>query len=362
MKKHLIAAAVAAAIAAPAMAQNVTLSGTLDFAAANQTGTIAGIKGTTVSSTIGNSATSSINIVAIEDLGGGMKAEARYELDPRLWMNDGSASMARHQAFIGLSGGFGNIRLGAPNSLSLGVFGTSSPFGTNVGGGYVGTEFGLTSVPRYSRSVRYDSPNLNGVTLSAIYAPGNDEVVTQSAAANGIPNARPTKEFGATYSSGALNVAFVHRITDATAVAATPFAVRAANGAIWFDANGANAADARAESAWSSLGANYKLGATTVYFGWNNGETNNATGAPLTTKGNRVALKHDMGAMSLLAGYSSQKTDGSATVPKQSVLGLRADYNLSKRSVAYAAYEDYNNGLVAADERKITSVGIRHSF
>jgi hypothetical protein len=47
----------------------VTLSGVLDFAAANVGGTQLWAKGSTVSTTVGNSATSVIRIAAVEDLG-----------------------------------------------------------------------------------------------------------------------------------------------------------------------------------------------------------------------------------------------------------------------------------------------------
>jgi predicted porin len=327
----------------------VTISGVMDYAFASQSGSAAGVKGQTVSTNIGTSATSVIRFIAVEDLGGGMKATAQYNLDPRTFSNDGTA-MGRDEVFMGLSGGFGNIRLGSPNSPTLATFLASSPLGTGVGSGYVGLEFGNTAVPRYNRSVRYDTPNMNGLTLSAVYVPGNDEANTASAAANGIPNARASSELGAAYSNGALNINLAYRTIDAADYNATPFALRTTNGAVWFDTFAATAT-AGAKSTWTSVAANYKFGSTTLYAGMNDGKTNGA----LDTKGNRVAVKHNMGAIDLIAQYATQKTGAT----EHKVTGLRADYSLSKRTAAYAGYENYDFG---ATDRKITSVGVRHAF
>jgi len=351
MKKSLIALAALAATASFAQS-SVTLSGVIDYAYAGQSGTATGVKGNTVSTNIGTSATSSINFGAVEDLGGGMKAEARYEIDPRAWANDASNSLGRHQAYVGLSGGFGNVRLGSPNNLSLGAWVAGSPLGTGVGSGYVGLDFGLLAGPRYNRSVRYDSPNFSGLTLSAVYAPGNDEANTASAAANGIPNSRPTTELGAAYNNGPLNIVAVYRSIDATDRAATTYALRDTNGAVWYP-GGVNAASAGAKSTLTTISANYNIGSTTLYASVNDGKTS-AAAAP-DTKGSRVALKHDVGAMSLIAQYGTQKTG----TTELKVTGLRGDYALSKRSAAYVGYENFDFG---ATDRKITSVGVRHSF
>jgi predicted porin len=358
MKKTLIALAVLAVSGAAVAQSTVSISGIVDFAYAQQGGTMAGVKGTTVSSNIGTSATSAINFNVIEDLGGGMKAQGFYALDTRTWMNDASNSLGRHEAYVGVSGGFGNLRLGSPNSLTLGTWLTGTPLGTGVGAGYLPVEFGNTAVPRYNRSVRYDSPRMGGLTLSAIIVPGNDEAVTASPALNGIPNSRATTEIGAAYNQGALNIAVAHRTVDASTRAASDYELRAINGNIWHGtagsaANEANLAAAGLKSTWTTVGANYKVGATTLYAGFNDGNGSGATA--LKTQGNRFGVRHDMGAIAVMGQMATQKTNGVET----KVTGLRADYALSKRSAAYVGYENLDN---TAATRKIASVGVRHSF
>ncbi len=355
MKKTLIALAVLAVSGAAVAQSSVTISGVIDYAFAKQGGTIAGVKGDTVSTNIGTSATSVIRFIAVEDLGGGMRATAQYNLDPRTIANDGASSLNRDEVFVGVSGGFGNIRLGSPNSLTLGTWLTGTPLGTGVGSAYSPTEFGFTAVPRYNRSVRYDSPRMGGLTLSAIFVPGNDTATTASAAANGIPNARSVTEIGAAYTQGALNIAVAHRTIEASSFAATAYETRAATGNVWF-VGAANAASAGAKSTWTTVGANYKLGATTLFAGFNDGQISGA--AATDTKGNRIGVRHDMGAISLMGQMLSQKTAGVET----KVTGLRADYALSKRSAAYVGYENLDNGAASANTRKIASVGVRHAF
>ena len=82
MKKHLIAAAVAAAVAVPAMAQNVTLSGyveagyqDLSFSGDATTRTNEELKAFTA----GPFGSSRLVISGSEDLGGGLKAGFRLE-------------------------------------------------------------------------------------------------------------------------------------------------------------------------------------------------------------------------------------------------------------------------------------------
>ncbi|MEN9886155.1 MAG: hypothetical protein RL758_733 [Pseudomonadota bacterium] len=407
----------------------MTLSGVLDFAAANVGGTQLWAKGSTVSTTVGNSATSVIRIAAVEDLGGGMKATAFYALDPRTWANDNlqvtnntgvvtntgahpssytnagtgtqvntlgtvagqantTTGMARDEAYVALEGGFGNVKLGSPNSIGLTSFLSSSPLGTGVGSGY--GLAGTFSNVRYNRSVRYDSPNMSGFSASVLFAPGNDQtavttVATQSATsgqitpavpvANFIPNARKVTEIGLRYANGPMSVTYTN-ISQAAQTAATG----------WY-ANAVGTAAAKTSA--NILDASYNFGSTTVYAGWNDGDRLAPTSATNTaaadSKGYRVALKQNFGAIDLIAQYSQQEalaatgfsggpagtanTTSTTAVLKAKVTGLRADYNLSKTAALYLGYEKYDTGIAydakaptTTGERTITSLGLRKSF
>ncbi len=370
----------AALAATGAFAQSsVTISGNLDFAAGKVSGTQVGQNGTTVSTASGLvSSTSVLRFIAVEDLGGGMKATAQYNFDPRSLANDSLANtlnsataptantttgLARDELFVGLSGGFGNVRLGSPNSLGLAAHSTSSPLGTGIGSGYsgggtAGTMTNSYVQTRYSRSVRYDTPNIAGFTASLVYAPGNDQVPAAATTALSIPNNRKATEFGLSYSAGPLNASFAN-VRQAAQTNPTG----------WYSVaypNAAAPADNPAKTSVNVLGVNYNLGATTLYAGWNKGDrlavTSALDGTAVKTKGMRIAAKHTIGAVDLIAQYTTQ-TSGTGTAElKAKVTGLRADYNLSKTAAVYAGYEKYDTGNATANDRKIASLGLRKSF
>jgi len=165
MKKTLVAMAAMSAVASFAQS-SVVISGNLDVAGVNRTGTVVRTAASTFTTGVGTSSTTGIKLTATEDLGGGLKLTAMYELDPRSLIDDsysvnqvshtgvsagtttvsqtttastvsvstpltgsvtaGSSSLSstitglgRHEAYIALSGGFGTLFAGAPNAASL---------------------------------------------------------------------------------------------------------------------------------------------------------------------------------------------------------------------------------------------------
>jgi predicted porin len=339
----------------------VTLSGNLDFAVGNATGTTS-VKGSSVSTRDFASTTSVINIVAVEDLGGGMKATVKYGLDPRVLANNNNAqgevmtnTFGRDELFVGIEGGFGNLKLGSPNAIGLTSFLGASVLGTGVGSGYAPSTNQVThaySQIRYDRSARYDSPNFNGFTVSALYAPGNDQATTSTQ----IPNNRKTTELGISYANGPLSLSYVN-----IALAAQTNAPVAA----------ALTGTAGPKASVNILNGSYKLGNTTLVAGWNDGDAKLAASATTVTatKGYRVGVRQDIGAVALMAQYTEQKSGTGASEVKAKVTGVRADYSLSKTAAVYAAYEQYDTGVAAAatptattGKRDITSVGLRKSF
>ncbi len=375
MKKSLVALATLAATGA--MAQ-VSITGLLDAAYIDISGNVAATaKGSSIVANEG-SATSNIAIAATEDLGGGLKSTVRYEIDPRGMFNNaglygtqvlGNSGLGRHQMFVELAGGFGAIKLGSPNSISFGAWNAGTPFTTATGGGYtrvaVNAANGQNRIigTRYDRSVRYDSPNLNGFVVSALYAPGNDVAQTQSGTPNTIPNNRQVTEFGATYANGPLNVAFASlRGADQTNAGVSFFGVNAstvANPNTW--ALQTSTVGAGGSTTYNTLSANYKVGATTLYASVGSGDL--FTDATTSAKSNNVAVKHDIGTYSLLASYRMHSTKaGAAAEVDQKITGLRLENNLSKTTAVYAMYESWDNGAATANKQNMAGVGIRKSF
>lgn len=384
MKKTLVALAALAATASFAQS-SVTLSGNLDFAYSSTTGSNTAYNGNTIATTTGTASTSVINIRAIEDIGGGMKVTAHYGLDPRTLANDSlgvsnansavapaylgntATGLARDEAFIGISGGFGEIRIGAPNSISLNTHQAASPLGTGIGSGYAFISQNASVTTRYSRSVRYDSPVMNGLSVSALHAPGGDGVNTSTdkntaIASNttglGEPNARKATEFSLNYSNGPLNVR----------LASVNFAAQD-NPTGYYGVGVANQKSATT----SMIGANYTFGATTVYAGYTTGDQIvGSTGANsgTTVKATRLAVKQAMGTFDVTVQTQNLIVTTAAGVdgPTQTLVGARVDYNLSKTAVAYLGYQRldtaaaYNAATFAGGDLSTVSVGLRKSF
>jgi len=129
MKKHLIAAAVAAAVAAPAMAQNVSLYGAIDASVASVNNITSG---TSVSMAyLDGAVTSSIwGIRGSEDLGGGLRAI--FQVEGNIGTNNGGSSQAglwRRAAYAGVAGGFGEITLGIRVNPVIAANGALMPAG-----------------------------------------------------------------------------------------------------------------------------------------------------------------------------------------------------------------------------------------
>jgi predicted porin len=167
MKKHLIAAAVAAAFAVPAMAQ-VTISGSIstgivDTGAPGAKAQVARIGG----------GTNAINLSATEDLGGGLRGgfTGQIRFNPAsgdFFSDSGSGTAGQngfHAANVFIGGGFGTIRVGKIAEDSNCGF---DPWGCLTGAGSLatGTAGILTAAGTQGNSVMYASPNIQGFGVS----------------------------------------------------------------------------------------------------------------------------------------------------------------------------------------------------
>ena len=343
-----VAALAALAAAGTAFAQStVTISGTLDVSAANVSGnnTTATTKVQSINASRG-SATSGINFNIVEDLGGGLKAQAFYSIDPRAIINDSTAAFGRHETYVGLSGGFGNLRLGSINTANLSVLGAGGPFGTATGSGFAEIHTAGGGAVRFANSMRYDAPTtIPGLGINLTYAPGNKDALAGGA----LPT---VSDLGVSYTSGPLQVSFSSLSRSATnaqdAVAST---ASTAGGSV-----GSAAVAAGVKSTINSIAANYTVGALRIMGGVAKGDMGSAATDTDTT---RIGATYTMGAVAL---HVQQATLQIGTAAKRTATGVRADYALSKRTTAYAGYEAYDSGASTANKRNTALVGVRHTF
>jgi len=176
MKKSLLAVAVAAALPAFAYAQtNVVLSGNLKT----------GITQTKYSNgtadngnhTAMNDGSSRFVISGTEDLGGGLKAI--FQIDNRVRIDDNASggTLGTGATFVGLTGGFGSVRLGKLDTYYIYGLDEHASRATPLQHsntsiiGYVQNNV-IARNSRTTNVVRWDSPNFGGLSGGLTWSPG----------------------------------------------------------------------------------------------------------------------------------------------------------------------------------------------
>ena len=299
MKKSLIALAVLS-VSGLAMAQSsVTLYGVADVGFGGGTGEkfrmIDGAGG----------ANSRFGLRGSEDLGGGLKANFAMEngtnlTDGVINAGAGAGKFFQRQAWLGMSGGFGEVRLGRQYTVGFDtdiwtMLNTRTNSQLRTGLGFNG------AVARNDNMIRYISPDLGGIRVHGSYQLKN----------NNNPN---TTELAVRYGNGpiAANL-YVGKVKGLS----TGWAL---NGS--YDFGGVKAIAGFTDLAGKNTGRGFHLGAV-------------ATMAPAT-----------------LFVNVARNTDAKLTG-----IDLGARYSLSKRTYLYAGYGRVNKGV-----GNRYGLGLDHSF
>ncbi len=196
MKKHLIAAAVAGALAVPAMAQ-VSISGRIDTS-------VQSIDNGSDTATAVNPSLLTSNQIVIsgsEDLGGGLKARfvisSPFDSSSNADLNFGQRGMA---VYVG--GGFGEIEIGrTPGTM----FNSTTASGVTGNMGNLGTRNA-----RPNNVVGYSTPAMGGVTARVLHGVGVE-------APGATANDDSQTEISVEYKGGAVLARLAHAKYDNTA-------------------------------------------------------------------------------------------------------------------------------------------------
>ena len=326
MKKSLLALAVLSAISGVASAQStVTLSGSVDVGVRRQAGAW--------NMATAGSSRSNFTLSGSEDLGGGMKAI--FLLNHRFKPNDGSinnpggASYFYRNSYVGLAGGFGDIRLGRILAPLQDLNGNFDPFGTDtVGSTHTG---GLNAIVRATNAIYYRTPTMGGLRGHAMIAAAEGQISGEQG--GGTPlNAERPMGFGVDYSAGPLSLA------------------------VMYDRNSS-------DQKTTGFYGKYNFGMATLMGQYERGDKN--VTATTFDKKSRWSLGGlvPFGAATLKVGYTKWKDED---VKK---FGIGVDYSMSKRTTLYSDIgktSGNGTGATAAardDANKAQfDVGINHKF
>jgi predicted porin len=339
MKKTLIALAALAATSVFAQS-SVTISGQVDAGIVNPIGP--------QKARIDQSGNGSNQIVfgGAEDLGGGMKANFRLALrfTPESGLYDGSNSNRapfQGESTLGLSGGFGSLKIGRALTALQGPINNTDPWGT----------YQQASVSTLVRGYNTDIDNLS--TLDGAAASGGGAART-----DGIWYTTPS--FGGFSASGTFG--FKQSQSSGTVVTTNPKSFTSlwlayAGGPIYV---GAGAEQNRVGDRVAAILATYDLGMVKLGAGFSklDAETVGSISSGIDRKSWNVSATAPLGAFLLKAGYAQSKRDDTG-VKDFKKAGLGVDYALSKRTIVYTSV---GHDRARTSDKNGFDLGIRHSF
>ncbi|MFC0397885.1 porin [Paraburkholderia rhizosphaerae] len=381
MKKMTVGLAVAGAFAGHAHAQSsITLYGIIDEGISytnNQAGH------STWQQTDGAINTARFGLRGSEDLGGGLNAIFRLENGFNAsngTLRQGGRLFGR-QAYVGLgSSHYGTLTLGRQYDSVVDYLGPLALTGTQYGGTFFAHPFdndNLDNDFRINNSVKYQSPDIHGLHLGALYGFSN--------AAGDFANNR-AYSFGGSYALGGVTVSAAYLQLNQNLTSA---AISNTNGAV----NGDATLFADRQRTWGA-GVAYTFGPVTTNFVFTQTLLDNAFGISAGESGlsNGFALnggsvrfnnyevngRYTLGTpWTIAAGYVH--TDGSlnAAHPHWDQVNLQLAYLLSVRTQVYVQTEYQHitqdglalgaiiSGLPAASttpNQVAVTLGLRHTF
>jgi len=356
MKKSLIALAVLAASGVASAQSTVTLYGLIDgYVGTSKVKLSApGFSTSSTRQTVVDSGgfnTSRFGLKGSEDLGGGLKAnfllESGFGIDTgrvsdytNPFTGQASTSTFSRNSWVGLSGGFGEIRLGKMWTPYDEVKGTGAAgFDANIFAPAVGVWLSNSYNDRPGNALYYATPSFSGFSAAAMYSFGENK--------NAVPGVDAGKivSVNVQYANGPFAVALSHQNEKAN--------------------------DAVAATKYTQLNGSWDFGPAKLLAAY--GQVKNLsianfaapTGTLAVDKSREYQIGVDvpLGAVTVSTGLSRSKIDTAAGEVKSTGFGLAAKYDLSKRTFLYTGLQLSKNELSSTELKTDTfAVGVQHKF
>lgn len=352
MKKTLLAISLLGTFGiASAQSSNVTVYGTVDAGVASTHG--ADPAGTVTSLESGQQSYSRLGFKGTEDLGGGLKA--LFDLEAGFELNTGASGLTgigsnvpadqnnnlfSSQAYVGLGGNFGSVKLGRQFSPLYQAYGSIDPFvngfAANINN-FFGTDVNnVSNYQRMSNAAIYETPdNLYGFKGSVAYSFGG---------VAGDTSAQSQVGASLGYLNGPLTISYAYHEAN----------------------NEQNGVPGASTDTFKTnfLGAAYDFGVVKAHLAFDQNEQ----GDTFKTQDYLAGLTVPFGAHAVFADYT-HKDNKLVDNADADQYAIGYTYNLSKRTNFYAAYtyvKNQENSLidteVAGNSVGTVQLGVRHSF
>ena len=323
MKKSLITLAVLGAMVGGAQAQSsVTLYGKIDVSLMRNKA-FGGVSQVTIDS--GTVSGSRWGLMGSEDIGGGLKVN--FDLEQGFSADTGAQAVAGNafsrQSWVGLSGDFGEFRVGKPWTAYDDVSGAINAMfdsGFSVENNFCRST-GYNANP--GNTLRYSTPSFGG--FSGAFSHSLDEVRNINTDVNSVSLA---------YAGGPLMAGFGYQTEGLAAGGKTKY---------------------------TRLSASYDIGAAVIKGLYGNVKS------PGSLKTNEYSLGVDVplsGALTLSGSYGYSKDNAASGDEKRKGFTLGAMYMLSKRTDLYAGLTDWDGKIGGTKTSGNTryGLGMRHAF
>lgn len=361
MKKSLIAAAALAASGAVFAQSSVQIYGVADVWAGSQTVKVDGTKrypgdftlvpdyGSKTGLFDGGISNSRFGFKGSEDLGGGLKAhfqlEQGFNLDDGGQAEDGKAF--NRQAWVGLSGGFGAVKFGRAYTAFDDVSGAAaSVFDSKLAP--INNIFVSTwASTRVDNTIRYETPAFSGFSGAFSYSFGEDKTATTSAT--------ELYALSVKYENGPLMVGAGYAKVDGEA-----------DLSVLDELLGTSFGTVNASLDATRLNASYDFGVAKALASYGRAKAKDAGDSARTNEwelGVEVPLAANL---ALSAGYGrvTLKENG-AKIGKANSFGAALAYNLSKRTLVYAGFNQTkleDSPKTTELKQNIYAIGLKHTF
>jgi len=353
MKKSLAALAVLGVVAGTAAADtsNVNIYGLIDLGLKYVDPDADGRKPTT-SVFSGHQSGSRWGIKGSEDLGGGLKGVFMLEggFDADTGNSAQGSRLFGRWAYVGLAGGFGEVRIGRQWAQGFELFVPIDPFATGYIDAGIQATFSSPNSLRLDNTVMYRSPQFGPVNFNIGHSTqfNGNEVAGSNANANvNVTTA------GLRLATGPVLAVLTYELFNN--VSGQPDAEHVQLGAVY------DAKVVKIHAAYAQEKDQVSYGP----LGFNNASGLDLAGLGNKAKSTMVGVTVPLGATSLMAAYQQRDLDQeTATVRDGRVFSVGATYALSKRTNLYASYADTEEKDVPASVANDSELafGVRHQF